>query len=98
MRQTHPNSALTPFGRALAAHQVSAPEVAEALSVTTQAVHHWRLGRNLIPAARAQRLAGLTNIPLHELRPDIWPKPLRGNGGTNGTRVTRRGGIAQRTA
>lgn len=45
--------------------------LAAALGIKTQAISQWRK----IPVSRAHAVAGFTGIPLHELRPDIFPGP-----------------------
>jgi len=39
-------------------------------SITSQAVTQWRQ----IPALRAHDVEHVTGIPVHELRPDLWPE------------------------
>lgn len=39
--------------------------------ITPQAISQWEQ----IPAERAKEIAEATDIPLHDLRPDLWTKP-----------------------
>lgn len=48
--------------------------VGRALGVTPQAVHKWIKGG--IPAERAVRLADLSGVALHDLRPDLFPPSI----------------------
>lgn len=48
-------------------------EIATAFGVHKTSVLRWEEGR--VPAERAATLSSLTGIPLHELRPDIFPAP-----------------------
>ena len=45
--------------------------IADALGIRTQAVSQWRR----VPAEHAIVIADKLGIPLHELRPDLWPSP-----------------------
>ena len=49
----------------------SATALARAIGVTSQAIAQWRR----IPAERCQAVSAATGIPLHDLRPDIYPAP-----------------------
>jgi len=46
--------------------------IARGLGITTGAVAQW----DRVPAERAPAVAEITGIPLHELRPDLWPPPI----------------------
>ncbi|MBN9497834.1 MAG: helix-turn-helix domain-containing protein [Alphaproteobacteria bacterium] len=50
-----------------------AHKAAAALGVKPQAVYQW----SYVPAERVGQMAQLTNIPPHELRPDIFPPPAK---------------------
>lgn len=45
--------------------------LARELNITRSAVHHW----DVVPSHQAGRVSQLTGIPLHELRPDVFPLP-----------------------
>jgi Putative antitoxin of bacterial toxin-antitoxin system, YdaS/YdaT/T5orf172 domain len=45
--------------------------LARALCLTRQAVSQW----DKIPAERVPEIEGLTGVPRHELRPDLWDAP-----------------------
>jgi DNA-binding transcriptional regulator YdaS (Cro superfamily) len=47
--------------------------LARAVGVTRFAVNQWRTAG--VPALRVSDVSRLTGIPLHELRPDIFPHP-----------------------
>lgn len=38
--------------------------------ITSQAISQW----DRVPAERARDLSAIIGVPLHELRPDLWPK------------------------
>lgn len=46
--------------------------LADALNTTIQAVSQWEE----IPAERCPEIHRLTGVPLHVLRPDIYPRPF----------------------
>lgn len=46
-------------------------KVAKHIGVTYQAVAQWRR----VPATRVLKVAEVTGIPPHELRPDLYPAP-----------------------
>lgn len=46
-------------------------KLAKLLGIGPSAVTQWRR----VPAERVPELARLTNIPRHELRPDLWEPP-----------------------
>lgn len=46
-------------------------QLAAELGITKQAVHQWRK----VPPERAMEVSRLSGMPLHELRPDIYPEP-----------------------
>ena len=62
----------TPLERAIEACGGSA-KLAQHVGITAQAVSQWRS----VPPKRAQKVAEVSGIPLHELRPDIFPQPAR---------------------
>jgi DNA-binding transcriptional regulator YdaS (Cro superfamily) len=45
--------------------------LARLLGITKQAVFSWER----VPYERARAVQDATGIPLHDLRPDIWPAP-----------------------
>jgi DNA-binding transcriptional regulator YdaS (Cro superfamily) len=47
--------------------------LADALKIYASALSQW----NQVPATRATEVAELTGIPLHELRPDVFPVPAK---------------------
>lgn len=49
------------------------------LRLTRQAVHLW--AENGVPAERCALVEEATGIPLHELRPDIFPTPAQKTNG-----------------
>ena len=55
------------------ANNVSVKEFAERAGVQDSAVCKWERGR--VSAIKALTVHQITGIPLHELRPDIYPKP-----------------------
>jgi DNA-binding transcriptional regulator YdaS (Cro superfamily) len=50
-------------------------KVADGLGITRGAVAMWPR----IPAERVRRVSEITGIPRHELRPDLWDAPARGD-------------------
>lgn len=46
-------------------------QIAAALGMTRQAIYQWRQ----IPAEKASVISKALGLPLHELRPDLWPPP-----------------------
>jgi DNA-binding transcriptional regulator YdaS (Cro superfamily) len=52
-------------------------ELAAKLGVSGELVRLWRHGQRDISAKRAVAISKMTKIPLHELRPDLWPAPKR---------------------
>jgi DNA-binding transcriptional regulator YdaS (Cro superfamily) len=46
-------------------------ELAKATGLTKQAISAW----TRIPAERAPAISEALGVPLHELRPDLWPVP-----------------------
>lgn len=48
------------------------PELADKLGITLQAVTQWKR----IPPKRCHEISDLTGIPPHELRPDIFRRPM----------------------
>lgn len=70
---------MTPDPRAVKAARVAIEKagggaaLGRACEVTRFAVNQWRMQG--IPAVRVGRVAELTGIPVHELRPDIFPAP-----------------------
>ena len=51
-------------------------QVARMLGIKTAAVSQWEK----IPPKQAIRLASLVNVPVSELRPDLWERPTTGLG------------------
>ena len=49
---------------------------AAALGVTEGRVSQW-LSAGRVPVERCQEIQKITGIPLHKLRPDIYPAPAR---------------------
>jgi DNA-binding transcriptional regulator YdaS (Cro superfamily) len=50
----------------------SSAALAAKLGVTRQALSQWRR----VPSMRARAVSEITGVPLHELRPDLWPSPM----------------------
>jgi pyruvate kinase len=48
-------------------------KLAEALEIFPSALSQW----NQVPATRATEVSAFTGIPLHELRPDVFPVPTK---------------------
>lgn len=46
-------------------------KLASELNISSQAVSQWKR----VPPERAADVSRLTGIPLHELRPDVFPAP-----------------------
>ena len=46
-------------------------KLARSLKLTRAAITQWER----IPAERAVEVSRISGIPLHELRPDLWPVP-----------------------
>jgi DNA-binding transcriptional regulator YdaS (Cro superfamily) len=55
-------------------------KLAAAAGVTQQAVSHWLIGLRRIPAEYAKPIADKTGIPLHVIRPDLFPAPTGEDG------------------
>lgn len=55
------------------ANDVSVKDFAELAGVQDSAVCKWE--RNRVSASKALKVHEITGIPLHVLRPDIYPKP-----------------------
>jgi DNA-binding transcriptional regulator YdaS (Cro superfamily) len=51
-------------------------QLAKFLGVTSPYVSHLKAGRRKIPADKARKVSVEFNIPLWELRPDIYPKDI----------------------
>jgi DNA-binding transcriptional regulator YdaS (Cro superfamily) len=66
-------SPLPPIDRALTEHGLGNREVATALGISTEAVRRWRVGSNGLRAEPAMEIHRKFGIPLHQLRPDLWP-------------------------
>lgn len=45
--------------------------LAKACGVRKEAVQQWKLAG--VPPRRAMQVAAITSLPLHEIRPDIYP-------------------------
>lgn len=54
-------------------HGVTVKDLAERVGVQDSAVCKWE--RNRVSSGNALRLHEITGIPLHRLRPDIYPSP-----------------------
>lgn len=48
-------------------------KIAAALGITRQAVYQWEQ----IPAEKAAAISDALDLPLHALRPDLWPPPSK---------------------
>lgn len=48
--------------------------LAEKIACTKQNVSQWKR----VPSERALQVSRVTKVPLHVLRPDLYPKPRRG--------------------
>lgn len=48
-------------------------KLADALNIYASALSQW----NQVPATRATEVSDITGIPLHELRPDVFPAPTK---------------------
>lgn len=48
--------------------------LAKACGVRKEAVQQWKSAG--IPPLRAQQVAAVTKLPLHEIRPDIYPQSV----------------------
>jgi DNA-binding transcriptional regulator YdaS (Cro superfamily) len=46
--------------------------LARALGITQPSVSEWR-ARGMAPITRCPQIADLTEVPLHKLRPDVFP-------------------------
>lgn len=53
---------------------ISQRQLADAVGVTEGRVSQW-LSSGRIPAERCQAVSQATGVPLHTLRPDIYPPP-----------------------
>lgn len=62
----------TPLDRAIAAVGGEA-EFCKQFGIKQRSLFYWRAGR--LPAERAGQIAMITGVPVHELRPDIFPAP-----------------------
>jgi len=49
--------------------------LARVLGIKLPSLYSWRR----IPAERVRRVSEITGIPRHELRPDLWDAPARGD-------------------
>lgn len=56
----------------VAKHFGSRAKIGPALGLSEGAAYQWKR----IPAARCIELSRLTGIPLHELRPDLYPRSV----------------------
>jgi len=56
-------------------HLGSAAELAKRLGISRQALNQWET----IPVRHCRALEALTGIPKHEMRPDIFEPPSRGD-------------------
>lgn len=48
-------------------------KLADALDIYASALSQW----NQVPATRATEVSDITGIPLHQLRPDVFPVPAK---------------------
>lgn len=55
----------------------SVKALAERCGIAPQAISQWKR----VPIEHARLVAGLTGLPLHEIRPDVW---AAGDGGQQG--------------
>lgn len=62
----------TPLERAIAATGGD-DAFCHALRIKRRSLFYWKSGR--LPAERVGQIAKITGIPVHELRPDIFPAP-----------------------
>jgi len=60
----------------LARHGLKRADLA-ALGLNSRAIDYWRSGDRKISIPAAQTISTQLGIPLHELRPDIWPPPAK---------------------
>jgi len=47
------------------------------MPLTAQAISGWRNLKNGVPPSRAQVVASVLKLPLHEVRPDIFPRRIK---------------------
>ena len=59
-----------------ALNQIPTGQLAKFLGVTAPYVSHLKAGRRKIPADKARKVSLEFNIPLWELRPDIYPRNI----------------------
>lgn len=65
-------SDMAPIDRAIAA--VGGEDLfCDRFGIKKRSLFYWRAGR--LPAERVAQIARATGIPVHELRPDIFPAP-----------------------
>jgi transcriptional regulator with XRE-family HTH domain len=64
---------------ALISRGISTNAVSQACGISTQAVSMWRSGQRRPSIETATLIHRAFNIPLHEIRPDIWPAPRASN-------------------
>jgi len=57
--------------RKILAERGLASEVARACKVSRQAIDYW----DRVPPRHAQKVSKIIEMPLHWIRPDIFPKP-----------------------
>lgn len=48
--------------------------IGRAVGVTPQAVSQW-IAAESIPASKVGRVAAMAGVPIHEVRPDLFPPP-----------------------
>lgn len=58
--------------RALQKTQMKPAELAGCIGESQQTLHNWRK-RNRVPADKVLKLASVTGLRPHEIRPDIFP-------------------------
>lgn len=56
--------------------KTSQKELAMRLGIRVQAITGWKAAKR-IPAERVLAVEGITGVPRHELRPDLYPPPKR---------------------
>lgn len=52
---------------------LSLAELAAALGTSKAELSRWETGKRKVPAHRAVKVAEITGVPVHLLRPDVFP-------------------------